>query len=1006
MKQIVQTFGRLMWVCLLVAGSASVALAQTVISGTLTDGDNGEPLIGANVLVVGTDVGTATDFDGKFELSVPADATAIRISYAGYSTQVVNLVAGQARYDLSMDAGELLDEVVVIGYGSVKKEDLTGAISAVSERDFQTGIISSPEQLIQGRVAGVQISENSGEPGGGVSVRIRGTASVRGGNDPLYVVDGVPLSGAPTVRGSDAAGVGSTSARNPLAFINPSDIESISILKDASAAAIYGARGANGVVIVTTKSGKGAGSGVQFSSSVGVSTPASQLEMLDRTAFLSAVQAVGGNTAPLADGGIDGGGNVDYQDEIFQTGIAQNYNLSFGGGNETSNYRFSTSYLDQQGIVKNSALERFTGRLSANHSMLDDRVDFGVQLTASRVNDEFAPISNDAGFEGDLLGAALKANPTLPIMDGDEFRQSQDFRNPLALLEYIDDNAQTTRLLANLTGGVNITDALRFQTTFGYDNSVGNRFTSRDRRLFVDQAEASARFDGRMLFPGGNSIGTTNLENTLWENTLSYSTDVGDNPLSLLVGYGYQRFDNRFSSVSNTRSTVPLGQPGYNDINAVESPDPDMPSGVAGILGFSERNVTELQSFFARGSYTINGKYLATATIRRDGSSRFGGNNRYGTFPSFSVGWRLSEEDFIPSAFYDLKLRVGYGITGNQEFPDYQFLSRRNFQETGNSEGTGLPNPDLQWEQTAQFNVGFDYGFLDGRLLGSVDFFNKVTEQLLFFQQQAGPTPGEGRTFKNLPGEIVNSGVELSLDFRAIDNDNFAWQTILTGAYLNNEVRGLDRIEFTGAIRGQGLTGAFAQQVESGQPLFAYYLPTFTGFDSEGRNTFANNGIASYVGDPIPDVNLGWANNFNFGNFDAGFFLQGVFGFDVYNNTANAFFLAGNLATGRNTTVENANSGEAAENPGIPSTRFLEKGDFVRLQNVNIGYNIPLASNSTLRSARVYLTGQNLALFTNYSGYDPEVNTDANIDGIPSLGIDYTAYPRARTILLGLNLGF
>lgn len=973
-------------------GSASLALAQTAISGTLTDGDNGEPLIGANVLVVGTDVGTATDFDGKYELSVPAGATQIRISYAGYSTQVVSVEAGRSTYDMTMSAGELLDEVVVIGYGSVRKEDLTGAIASVGERDFQAGVITSPEQLIQGRVAGVQITESSGEPGAGVNVRIRGTSSVRGGNNPLYVVDGVPLAGAETVRGGDA-GVGNTSARNPLAFINPNDIESISVLKDASAAAIYGSRGANGVVIVKTKSGKGGASKVQFNTSVGISNPANKLDLLSGSDYVAAAIAAGADPAEA-----DRGADTDWQDEIFRTGVAQNYGLSFGGGEENSNYRFSASYLDQEGIVENSSLERFTGRLAAYQSVLDGLVDFNVTLTGSRVNDEFAPISNDAGAEGDLLGGALQANPTSPVFEDEAagiFRQAQDFRNPRALLAYIDDRAASNRLLANVSAGVNITEGLRFQSTFGYDYSSGTRLTSRDRRLFVGGGE---EINGIQVFPGANSIANTTNNNRLWENTLNYSTKVGDDPLSVLVGYGYQRFDNSFNNVTNSFSSLPFGEPGYNDIDAVESPER--------IGGFSERFVDELQSYFARATYTINDKYLLTGTIRRDGSSKFGANNRYGTFPSVSVGWRLAEEDFIPDVFYDLKLRVGYGIVGNQEFPGRQFLSTSNFNNQGAAVQGNLPNPDLQWEQTSQFNVGLDYGFMDGRIIGSLDYFNKVTSELLFFQGQAAPTPGEGRTFVNLPGEVVNSGVELSVDLRAIETEKFTWQTIFTGSYLKNELRNLDRVDFTGAIRGQGLTGAFAQQIESGQPLFAFYLPTFTGFDSEGRNTFANNGIPSYVGDPIPDVNVGIANNFTYGDFDFGFFLQGVFGFQVYNNTANALFLKGNLATGRNTTVENAAGPEARENPGVPSTRFLEDGDFVRLQNMNLGYNIPIKTTKYLSSARVYVTGQNLALWTNYSGFDPEVNTDANINGIPSLGIDYTSYPRARTILFGLNLGF
>ena len=993
MRQPLAVLTRLGATAALLLLTGAIALAQTTISGTIVDPESDEPLIGANVLVVGTSTGTITDFDGNYELTVPEGSSQIRISYTGYASQTIDIVEGQTRYDVELTSGELLEEVVVVGYGTVRREDLTGAIAAVDERDFQAGIITSPEQLIQGRVAGVQISENSGEPGAGVNVRIRGTSSVRGGNEPLYVVDGVPLAGGDVVRGSDVAGVGNASARNPLSFINPNDIESISVLKDASAAAIYGARGANGVVIVKTKSGRGAGGGVQFNTSVGFSSPASKLDLLEGDDYVAAAVAAGAD--PDA---ADRDGDVDWQDEIFRTGVAQNYGLSFGGGNDQSSYRFSASYLDQEGIVENSALERFTGRLSANHSFLDDRLDFGIQLTSSRVNDRFAPISNDAGFQGDLLGAALQANPTQPIfVDGDPslgFFQAQDFRNPVALLSFVEDRAETNRLLANATAGVNIIDGLRFQTTFGYDRSDGTRFTSRSRQLEIGDNQA---VDGETIFDGANAVAGTVNNNRLWENTLSYSSDVADNPLNVVVGYSFQRFENSFNVASNSRSTVTQGF-GFDDLDAVESPDR--------LGSFSERRQDDLQSFFGRASYTIDDKYLITATVRRDGSSRFGENNQYGTFPSFSVAWRLSEEDFLPESIYDLKLRVGYGIVGNQEFPGGRQVQRSNGNQDGGSDLQGLRNPDLQWEETSQLNIGVDYGFLDGRLLGAVDFFNKVTSDLLFFQTQPAPTPGPGRTFVNLPGEVRNTGVELSLDLRAVQTETFSWQTILTGAYLTNEVTGLLGPDNTGAIRGQGLSGAFAQQIANDQPLFSFFMPEFTGFDTEGRNTFANNGLPTFVGDPIPDVNVGWANNFTAGDFDFGFFLQGVFGFQVYNNTANALFLKGNLRSGRNTTVDNANSAEFAGNPGVVSTRFLEDGDFVRLQNVNVGYNIPLAENAPIRSARVFVTGQNVALFTDYSGYDPEVNTDANIDGIPSLGIDYTSYPRARTFLLGLDVGF
>ena len=990
-------FTRFVWVVALVVGATSVALAQTTIRGTITDADTGEPLIGANVLVVGTSTGTITDFDGNYELTVPAGSDQIRVSYTGYSPQDIAIVAGVTDYSPTLSSGELLDEVVVVGYGTVKKTDLTGSIASVGERDFQAGIISNPEQLIQGRVAGVQITENSGEPGGGVNVRIRGTTSVRAGNGPLYVVDGVPLAGNETVRGNDGFGDGASAPRNPLSFINPSDIESISVLKDASAAAIYGARGANGVVIVTTKSGRGGNTGVDLNVSVGASSPANTLDLLEAGEYVAAAVAAGADPASA-----DGGFATDWQDVIYRTGLTQNYSLGFGGGSANSNYRFSLSYLDQEGIVENTGLERFTGRISAYNSFLDELADVRVSLTASRINDEFAPITNNAGFQGSLIGAALQANPTLPIYEGGNadngFLQSQDFRNPAAILEYFDDNARTNRVLANVTGGLNFTDNLRYQVTFGYDASTGVRRTSRDRRLFVGNGDAGAG-----VFDGVQAVGTTENRNVLLEHTLSFNTDLGDNPLGFVVGYAFQDFNNSFVGAQSIRSTLPNDEDTFSDptfnLGAVEDP--------ANIQAFSDGGSYDLQSYFGRANYTIADKYLLTATVRADGSSRFGENERYGIFPSFSAKWRLSEEDFIPESVYDLALRVGWGVTGNQEFPsNLSALAVTSYNNTGGNSLVSLPNPDLKWEETSQLNVGLDYGFAGGRILGSLDFFNKVTSDLLFIAQQPAPTPGSAFTYVNLDGEVINTGVELSLDGRIVDNADFSWQTILTGSYINNEVRGVNSIVNTGAINGQGLSGAYAQRIADGQPLFAYFLREFEGYDSEGLGIYANNGALAFVGDPLPDANVGLANNLRFGDVDVSLFLQGVFGFQVYNNTANAIFLKGNLRNGRNSTQDNADSPESPNNFGEASTRFLENGDFVRIQNLSIGYNIPTAGMNNVSRMRVYLTGQNLYTFTGYSGYDPEVNTDKSIDGVPSLGIDYTSYPRARTFLLGLNVGF
>ena len=979
-------------VMLLFLGLTGVALAQSTISGTVTDAESGEPLIGASILVLGTSTGTVTDFDGNYTLNVPANSEALVFSYTGYSAQTVT-IDGRTTIDVMLESGETLEEVVVVGYGTVKKEDATGAVVALDSEDFQAGVISSPEQLLQGRAAGVQITQSSGEPGGGISVRIRGTASVRGGNGPLYVVDGVPLDNGNTVGGSGNTGLGNSSARNPLNFINPNDIESINVLKDASAAAIYGARGANGVVIIKTKSGGDGASPVQFNVSTAFSSVANRFDLLSADQFVAEAAEVGAND-------VDRGGNVDWQDEIFRNAMTTEYGLAFGGGNDKSNYRLSFGYLDQEGVVVKSGLERLNGRISANTTTLNDRLDISVSLTASKIDDQFAPIVDDAGFEGDLLGAALQANPTQPIRNADgTFFQAQDFRNPVAISEYIDDFAETTRLLANVSATLHLSDALNYKITYGYDDATGTRRTDRNVRLQIGN-----RLDQTGFFPGLGAISTGTNRNQLIEHTLNLDTEVGGNQLQALVGFSYQEFNSEGSFASATNIINPDIRPSdaLQNVNLNAFP--------RSFNASSFINQEELQSYFGRINYNINDRFLLTGTLRIDGSTRFGENNKYGTFPSFSAAWRLSEEDWFPDAFETFKLRAGWGITGNQEFPSNNLSTGAiTVNNQGGQQLANLPNPELKWEETTQLNIGVDFGFNNGRITGSLDYFNKRTDDLLFPAITPAPVPpGAGTRFENLENPVFNRGVELTLSGVIIDNASTSWTSTLTGAYLDNEFDpDFGGLLITGAINGQGLSGAFVQAIAGGQPLNSYYIREFAGYDAEGNGIYPNGDDLAFIGeDPLPDVNLGWLNQFTFGDFDFSFFLQGVFGFSIYNNTANAIFLRPNLRNARNITVDAANSGEGANNFGEASSRFLEKGDFVRLQNASIGYNFDTSGWGGISSLRVFVNGQNLLLFTEYSGLDPEVDTNKQINGVPSVGIDYTAYPRARTIQIGLNASF
>lgn len=984
MKLKVDLFSR--WLLTLVGlAIGSFAMAQGTVSGTITDGATKEPLIGANILVVGTSTGTVTDVDGSYSLNVPAGATQLEISYTGYTAQTVD-IAGRRVIDVALAAGQVLDEVVVVGYGSVRKGDATGAVVAIGEDDFNKGVIASPEQLLQGRAAGVQITASSGEPGAGVNIRIRGTSSVRSNNNPLFVVDGVPLDGRDDSAGGSDFGAGTSSARNPLNFINPDDIESISVLKDASAAAIYGSRGANGVVLITTKRGKSGTGNLTLSAQTSVSTILNKIDVLGAGEYVDQAVKAGANASV-----VNFGGATDWQDEIFRTGVSQNYSLSYGGGNQKTLYRFSLGYLDQDGILESTSLKRLNARVNASHKMLNDKVELAVQLTTSRLNNTYAPVTNNAGFEGNIIGAALQANPTRVAYNADgTLNQSFDWRNPVAMYQLIDDTGETTRVLGNISASWHITSGLTYKLNLGMDNASSVRRTGVDPDLYFND----------ILNRGRAILDNRYLSSRLVEHTLNFNKQMGNNRLDAIAGFSYQEFSNRGHNV--------IAQFFVTDsISLVDNIDGvNAQANATAFRGNSDRSVEELQSYFGRVNYNIGDRFLLTATVRADGSTKFGANNKYGVFPSLAGAWRLTEESFVPDLFYDLKLRAGWGVTGNQEFPGNASKALFRPNNDGSLSLVALPNPDIQWEETKQINVGVDFGFAGGRLLGSIDYFNKVTENLIFLVELPQPAPGNPRQFTNLDGNVLNTGVELSLDARIVEGKSFSWQSLLNMTFVKNEVRDLPTFVNTGAINGQGLSGAYAQRIASGQPLFAFYMREFGGFDSEGLGIYPNGDALAFVGDPLPDFNFGFTNNFTFGNLDLSIFLNGVFGFEVYNNTANAIFLKGNLRNGRNVSTEVANSAENPNNFGEASTRFLEKGDFVRLQNLSVGYTFNTRNWKGVSSLRLFLTGQNLLLFTGYTGYDPEVNTDKSINGIPSLGIDYTAYPSARTFSVGVNVGF
>jgi len=985
---------------------ASVTYAQTTVSGRVTAPEEGG-LPGVNVLVKGTSTGTVTDMDGNYRLTVPEGNDVLVFSSIGYISEEVT-IAGRSTIDIELAPDiQSLSEVVVIGYGTQEKRDATGAVSSVKSEDFNGGVVVSPEQLIQGRAAGVQITQASGEPGAGVNIRIRGTSSVRSGNNPLFVVDGVPLAGDNISGGGADTGFGTSSARNPLNFLNPNDIESIDILKDASATAIYGSRGANGVVLITTKKGKDGEGTLNYSYNIGVSNISKKYDLLNADEFVEAYADIN-NLSPGDDAlaTLDLGADTDWQDEIFRTAVTHNHNLSYSGGNEMGQYRLSLGYTDQEGIVERSGLRRLTARFNGSGNFINDRLNISTQITVSDIRDDNVPISDNAGATGDLLGAALKLNPTYPVyQDGELYQRSVTELNPVAFLELSDDFTNTLRALGNVTFDFKITDDLSFNTVLGGDRSASTRKAGYSPDLVVQGIVGQ----GRSAFEDIVSI------NTLMENYFSYNREVSNNlTIDAVLGYSYQRFQ---------RETKTLQAAGFrvNDLDVIINnlAAVDQTTGNGGIVGNTSYRVDELQSYFGRVNFDIADKYLITATVRADGSTRFGGNNKYGVFPSFAGAWRLSDELFVPEAFSDLKLRAGYGITGNQEIPSNLYTNRQRYSGEGlNVSPTGVtinnssrstvafPNPDLKWESTSQINVGLDWGFINNRLRGSIDYYKKNTNDLLFQVFSAQPAPQEF-IWRNLDADIINEGVEFTVDADIVDQNNFSWSLSANASFNDNRVENFASLVNTGAISGQGLSGAFAQRIAEGQPLFAYYLRPFSGFDDAGQSIYPEGDVQQFVGRaPLPKATTGFTNNFKYGNFDLNIFFAGQFGQYVYNNTQNAYFTAGALGGGNNVTKDVIGNGESRANAPEVSTRFLEDASFVRLQNMTLGYNFNVDNVEFLSGVRAYVTGQNLFVITDYSGQDPEVNVNKALNDIPSFGIDYTPYPQARTFLLGLNVTF
>jgi len=998
----------------------SASLFAQNVTGNISDADN-IPLIGATVLVKGTTTGTTTDIDGNYSIAAPEGSTLV-ISYTGYATQELVVGAGRTMNLTLADDAELLGEVVVVGYGSRKKSDITGAVASVKSEELTAFPVLDAAQALQGRAAGVVVqSNNGGEPGAPIDIRIRGNTSINASSSPLIVVDGF---------------VGATMPQ-------PTDIESMEILKDASATAIYGSRGSNGVVLVTTKKGKSGKLNVELNSAYGVQNTANKLDLLNADEFAdyqNQIRTNQGNTNPYPQGDFD----TDWQDLIYQSGNIQNHQLSFSGGTDKVNFYASGNYFDQKGIVVNSGFKRGTFLTNVD-AQASDKLKLGVNLFGSRGIKEGVATQSDGSVTvggDDVISLAMRFAPDKDIYNADGSFTTNDaigdeVDNPYAVATERVDETIADDFRANVYANYDIIENLAFKTTFGFSSENENRGIYQPSTL---QITASA-VDGRAR--------VTNAQRTtiLSENYLTYDVAVGKGNLTLLGGYSYQK--------NKTEAFAAAGTGFLSDAFSYHA----LGTATGLLQPASSLSEVEILSQFGRINFDFDNKYLITATVRRDGASNFAANNKYAIFPSAAIGWKVSNEEFLKDnrTISGLKLRASYGVTGNPSISPYQSLAR--FASLyASSKGETVfaitpdqpANPNLKWESSYQTNFGIDLGFIDNRFNLSFDYYNIDTKDLILGNNGIPEYFGfaSDEILTNL-GEINNRGFEISLNTKNVVKGDFRWSTDFNISRNQNQVAALindadffgnaapsyfshDRsyvlrvgeevglfwgYDYAGVYQGGDFPAGTAtlEGGVAGDPLFRDIANEDGEFD--GEITEADRTI---IGNPNPDFTFGFNNTFSFKGFDLGVFFQGSQGGDIFNmtnvqlnngdaNTTRDYF--NNAWTASNTDTDQPRVGNNS-NREI-SSRFVEDGSYIRLKNIALGYNLPsnLIENIGVQNIRLSVSAQNLLTFTNYSGLDPEVNYfgasgDNNTSSNTVQGFDFGNYPTVQTITFSLNVKF
>jgi TonB-linked SusC/RagA family outer membrane protein len=967
-----------------------LAYGQNItVKGTVKD-SKGETLPGVSVMVKDSNTGVATDVNGAFTINATANST-LTFSFIGFATQEL-AVAGRTEINVVLaENNKTLSEVIVVGYGTQRKGDITGAVSVIGKKDLDQRPNTQLGNLIEGKTAGVQVVSPSGSPSASLSIKIRGTNTITGGSNPLYVIDGVPTQDTRS--------------------LNPADIESISILKDASSAAIYGAQGSNGVVLITTKRGTTAKPRVDFSAYAGVSTVRKKLDVLNADQYHALATELGYSTD-----WSQYTANTDWQDEIYRTGASQNYQLAISGKNEGTTYYVSGGWTQQKGVIESSLMQRANFKVNLDQKV-NDWFTVGTNLAYTRYNDVSVTDNTNVNGGGVVLGA-LTTPPNIGIFNPNGQYTSNPFQqweNPLASLFGSTRPYTNQRLLGNVYGEIKFTPNLKFRSSLGidYTNAVTDYFLDPYLTSYGRQNNGIARNE-------------TNLTN-YWtsDNTLTYTQKIGKHNFSILGGFVAQKFRYENTYIQTTGfsgNTIPTTNAGS-------------------VIGSAYNNKSERfnNSVIGRVNYDYAGKYLFTANFRADASSVFGNNTRWGYFPSFSAGWRLSEESFLKdvTAINDLKLRAGFGIVGNDQLggSPYSYLgqvsSGANYIVGGNvvpgTYPSTIQNKNLKWEQTQQTNIGIDLTVLNNRLTFSADAYIKDTKDLLL----AYPLPrstGYDVVTKNV-GKLRNKGLEFMVSSRNVVGKDFTWSTDFNISFNRNNVLDLVGQQFFyNTIAGRSEVSL----VKENQPLGVFYGYVYAGVDPQNGNALYLNNKGEktnaptaddrrIIGNPNPDFIYGLTNTFSYKNFSLNVFLQGSQGNDMFNasrietegmtgpQNQSTAVLRRWTTPGQITDIPKA-SVNNTDNSRI-STRFVENGSYLRVKTATLSYNFPqaIANKLKLGSIRVYATGENLFTITKYSGYDPEVNAFTTGNAAVTnggFGIDYGTYPQTRNLIFGLNASF